>query len=66
MRAGRDDEGLERRIEAAEAALAAIENELSDPAAWSTPEAIAKSTGRHEQAKRAVAELYELWESATG
>ncbi len=57
---------LERQIEAAEAALRAIEDELADPAAWSTPEATARSTSRHEQAKRAVSELYERWEAVVG
>jgi ATP-binding cassette subfamily F protein 3 len=57
---------LERQIEAAEGALRAIEKELSDPAAWSTPEASARSTLRHEQAKEAVAELYERWEAVAG
>ena len=41
---------LERQIEAAEAALRALEDELSDPAAWSTPEASARSSPRHEEA----------------
>jgi ATP-binding cassette subfamily F protein 3 len=53
---------LEREIEAAEAALQAIEDELSDPAAWATPEVSARSSERHEQAKRAVDELYARWE----
>ncbi len=57
---------LERQIEAAEAALRALEDELSDPAAWSTPEASARSSSRHEQARRAVAELYERWEAVAG
>ena len=53
---------LEREIEAAEAALSALEEELSDPAAWSTPRKTARSTARHEAAKQAVEELYERWE----
>jgi ATP-binding cassette, subfamily F, member 3 len=57
---------LEREIEAAEAALAAIEDELADPAAWSTPEASARSTARHEEAKRVVADLYARWEAVAG
>ena len=57
---------LEEQIEEAEAALAAIEDELSDPAAWATPEASERSTSRHEKAKRQVAELYERWESVAG
>jgi ATP-binding cassette subfamily F protein 3 len=58
--------GLEAEIEAAEAALHAIEDELSDPAAWATPEATARSTARHEEAKLRVAELYERWEAVAG
>jgi ATP-binding cassette subfamily F protein 3 len=57
---------LEREIEAAEAALAALEQELADPAAWATPEASARSTSRHERAKQAVAELYERYEAVAG
>ncbi|HEX5194284.1 MAG TPA: ABC-F family ATP-binding cassette domain-containing protein [Solirubrobacteraceae bacterium] len=57
---------LESEIEAAEAALATIEDELSDPAAWSTPEATVRSTERHEAAKALVAELYERYESVAG
>jgi len=59
-------EDLERQIEAAEAALRAVEEELSDPAAWSGAEASARSTARHEQARRAVEELYERLEQVTG
>ncbi len=63
---GRGAAGLEAEIEAAEAALHAIEDELSDPAAWATPEATARSTARHEEAKLRVAELYERWEAVAG
>jgi ATP-binding cassette subfamily F protein 3 len=55
---------LERDIEAAESALRAVEDQLADPSAWSTPEASARSTERHDQAKRAVEELYARWEDA--
>src|SRR6202042_2869650 len=58
----REQAELEREIEAAEAALTAIEDELADPAAWATPDKSAKSTRRHEAAKRAVDELYSRWE----
>jgi ATP-binding cassette subfamily F protein 3 len=58
--------GLEQQIEAAEAALRALEAELADPAAWATPEATARSTARHEEAQRSVAELYERWEAVAG
>jgi len=57
---------LEQQIESAEAALATIEDELSDPAAWATPEASARSTERHEQARQRVAELYERYETIAG
>ena len=57
---------LEKQIEAAEAVLQKLEDELSDPAAWSTPEASARSTRRHEEARRAVADLYERWEAVAG
>jgi ATP-binding cassette subfamily F protein 3 len=63
---GRGAAGLEAQIEAAEAALRAIEDELSDPAAWATPEATARSSTRHEEAKLKVAELYERWETVAG
>ena len=54
---------LEREIDAAEAALRALEDELADPAAWGTPQARARSTERHEQAKQALEELYARWEA---
>jgi ATP-binding cassette subfamily F protein 3 len=57
---------LEAEIEAAEATLAAVEDELADPAAWATPAATARSTERHEEAKRLVAELYERYETVAG
>jgi ATP-binding cassette subfamily F protein 3 len=57
-----DTSQLERQIEVAEAALRALEEELADPAAWSTPKKSASSTARHEHAKRAVEELYARWE----
>jgi ATP-binding cassette subfamily F protein 3 len=60
------EQRLEREIEAAEASLAVIEDELADPAAWATPEASTRSSTRHAQAKQAVAELYERWESVAG
>jgi ATP-binding cassette subfamily F protein 3 len=58
--------GLEAEIEAAEAALRAIEDELADSAAWATPAATARSSARHEAAKVKVAELYERWEAVAG
>ncbi len=55
---------LEREADAADAALRALEEELADPAAWADPARAAKSTRRHEQAKRAAAEAYAAWERA--
>jgi ATP-binding cassette, subfamily F, member 3 len=49
---------LEQAVEAAEAALAALEVELADPAAWATQYESAKSTARHTAAKRAVDDAY--------
>jgi ATP-binding cassette subfamily F protein 3 len=63
---GKGQRNLEAEIEAAEATLRVVEDELSDPAAWATPEATARSTARHEEAKRVVAELYERWEAVAG
>ncbi|HEX3689770.1 MAG TPA: ABC-F family ATP-binding cassette domain-containing protein [Solirubrobacteraceae bacterium] len=63
---GRGSAGLEADIEAAEAALRTIEDELADPAAWAGPEATARSSARHEEAKLRVAELYERWEAVAG
>ena len=62
----RDQERLEREIEAAEAALRQLEDELGDPAAWSGLDASARSAARHDQAKRAVEELYEQLERIEG
>jgi len=63
---GKGAVGLEAQIEAAEAALRVIEDELADPAAWATPEATARSSARHEEAKLKVTELYERWEAVAG
>jgi ATP-binding cassette, subfamily F, member 3 len=57
---------LESEIEVAETALRTIEDELSDPAAWASPEASARSTERHEAAKQLVSELYERYEAVAG
>jgi ATP-binding cassette subfamily F protein 3 len=65
-RKAKGEQRLEQEIEAAEAALRVVEDELADPAAWSTPEASARSSARHADAQRAVAELYERWEAVTG
>jgi ATP-binding cassette subfamily F protein 3 len=57
---------LEQQIERAEAALLTIEDELSDPSAWETPERSAASSARLEAAKRAVDELYARYEQVAG
>jgi ATP-binding cassette, subfamily F, member 3 len=56
-------ERLEAEIEAAEAALKQLEEELADPSVWNDPRSAAKSTRRHEQAKRALQDLYAEWEA---
>ena len=61
----RQAERLEREIEEAEAGLKALEEELADPAAWSSPDRTAKSTKRHDKAKRRLKDLYERWEAAS-
>jgi ATP-binding cassette subfamily F protein 3 len=55
---------LAEEVEAAEAELKAIEEELADPAAWSTPAKSEQASKRHEAAKRRLTELYERWEEA--
>jgi ATP-binding cassette, subfamily F, member 3 len=57
---------LAEQIERAEADLRALEEELSDPDAWSSPGRAERAEARHAAAKRAVAELYEQWEAAEG
>ena len=64
QRAERRASRLAEKVEAAEAELKAIEEELADPAAWSTPEKSARANERHEKAKRKLAELYGEWEEA--
>jgi ATP-binding cassette, subfamily F, member 3 len=55
---------LEREIEAAEADLASLEDELGDPGAWASPSATERSSKRHADAKRRVEELYAELETA--
>jgi ATP-binding cassette subfamily F protein 3 len=62
----RGQRGIEQQIEAAEAALRTLEDELADPASWSNPSASARSSERHAQAKRRVDDLYRRWESIAG
>jgi ATP-binding cassette subfamily F protein 3 len=56
---------LEREIERAEEALAALETELTLPDAWATPERSKQSTARHAAAKREVEEAFARWEAAS-
>jgi ATP-binding cassette subfamily F protein 3 len=64
QRAARKASRLAEKIEAAETALRAVEEELADPAAWATPGKSEQANERHDAAKRKVAELYEQWEEA--
>jgi ATP-binding cassette subfamily F protein 3 len=48
----------EHAVEAAEAAMRALQDELADPAAWATQYESAKSEARHTAARRAVEEAY--------
>jgi len=54
---------LEQAIEAAEAALVALEEELAAPEAWATQYESAKNTARHTAAKRAVDDAYAALEA---
>ncbi len=54
----REQQKAERAIEAAEAALREIEDELADPAVWASKYEAAKSEARHTAAKRAVEQAY--------
>jgi ATP-binding cassette, subfamily F, member 3 len=64
QKAARKAAKLEQRIEKAEAELRGLEDELADPAAWSSPTRAERATRRHEEAKAAVEELYAEWEEA--
>ena len=64
QKAARKAAKLEERIEQAEAELRELEDELADPAAWSSPGRVERATKRHEEAKAAVEELYTEWEAA--
>jgi ATP-binding cassette, subfamily F, member 3 len=59
----REQERAERGVEQAEAALAALEAELSDPAAWATKYETAKNEARHTAARRAVDAAYSQLEA---
>jgi len=58
----RKEQELERAVADAEQALAALEDELSDPRHWATKYESAKSEARHTAAKRAVEAAYAAWE----
>ncbi|HEX2707769.1 MAG TPA: ABC-F family ATP-binding cassette domain-containing protein [Solirubrobacterales bacterium] len=62
QRAARKAARLEERIERAEAELQEVEEELADPAAWSSPGRSERASERHTAAKTAVEELYAEWE----
>ncbi len=64
QQAARKAARLEARIAKAEADLAALEEELADPAAWSSPGRSERANERHAAAKAALAELYAEWEAA--
>jgi ATP-binding cassette subfamily F protein 3 len=66
QKAARKAAKLEDRIERAEAKLRQLEDELVDPAAWSSPGRVERATKRHGEAKAAVEELYAEWEAAQG
>ena len=55
---------LERDVERAEAALSALEDELADPAQWSSPTRTERATRRHREARQAVQQAYAAWEEA--
>jgi ATP-binding cassette subfamily F protein 3 len=55
---------IEQQVERAEAELREVEEELADPAAWSSPGRADRAKERHAAAKRKVEELYEQWEDA--
>jgi ATP-binding cassette, subfamily F, member 3 len=57
---------LERDVERAETALRRLEDELADPAMWSSPSRAERNTARHEKARRAVERAYARWEEASG
>jgi len=57
---------LEREVERAETHLKRLEDELADPAMWSSPSRTERNTARHEKAKRAVEQAYARWEEASG
>ena len=63
QKAARKAAKLEQRIERAEAKLRGLEDELADPAAWSSPGRVERATKRHDEARAEVEELYAEWEA---
>ncbi len=55
---------LEREVEEAEAEFKRLEDELADPSHWSDPGRAARSTQRHERARKRLAEVMARWEEA--
>ena len=55
---------LEREVEEAEASFKRLEDELADPANWSSPERSARSSARHARARARLDELIARWEEA--
>ena len=64
QKAARRAARLEEKVERAEADLREVEEELADPAAWSSPGRVERGEKRHAAAKLAVEELYAEWEQA--
>ncbi len=62
QQAARKAARLEQKIEQAEAELRELEQELADPAAWSSPGRSERASERHRLAKQAVEALYAEWE----
>ena len=62
----REQQKAERAVEAAEAAMRTVEDELADPAQWASKYEVAKSEARHTAAKRAVEQAYEHLEALQG
>jgi ATP-binding cassette subfamily F protein 3 len=62
----RQAERLEAEIEKAEAALAALEEELADPSAWNDPRSAQKATRKHAEAKARIEALYAELETVAG
>ena len=61
----REQQKAERAVEDAEAAMAALEEQLADPSAWATRYESAKSEARHTAARRAIEEAYARLEALT-